>query len=129
VEFVSQYIRDSENVTHMGSWEVDDKGRRTRYVIFDKIGEPPATQRQRRIYDRDAYVLEFKLDRFNVGGYDTSLKGLSSPQVSDQRNVRIMQTFIPVGDYIYIFNFCSFDESYPLYLPVVEDILQSVRWR
>jgi len=37
-------------------------------------------------------------------------------------NVRVMQTFFPVGDYIYIFNFCNFDESYQLYLPVVEDI-------
>src|SRR5262245_34129808 len=110
VEFVSQYLRDSENVTNMQSWEINDKGKRTRYLIFARIGEPPATRRPRRLFDRDAYVLEFSLNRFNVGGYDTSPRSLSSPQISDERNVRVMQTFILVGDYIYIFNFCSFDE-------------------
>jgi len=126
-EFVGQYIRDSANETIVRTWEIKDRG--IRYVIFTQIGDPPATERPRYLYDRDAYVLEFTLDGFNVGGYDSSLRGLSLLRASDPRDIRIMQTFVPAGDYIYIFNFNSFKESYQLHLPVVEDILQSVRWR
>jgi hypothetical protein len=125
-EFVRRYVRDSANETVTRTWEI--KAARVRYVIFSRIGEPPATERSRYLYDRDAYVLEFILDRFYMTGDSSSRKDLSSPELVP-RDIRVMQTFIPVGDYFYIFNFNSFKESYQRYLPVVEDMLQSVRWR
>jgi hypothetical protein len=126
-EFVRQYIRDSakDTVTEIG--ELKNKG--PRYLIFTKIGDPPVTQRQRYLYDHNAYVLEFRLNHFDIASGDAPSRGIFSPPVFDRRDIRVMQTFVVVGNYIYIFNFNSFKESYQLYLPVVEDILQSVRWR
>jgi hypothetical protein len=128
-EFVRQYLRDSkkETVTEIG--ELKNNG--TRYLVFTKIGDPPVAQRRRRLHGHDGYVLEFRLNRFNITLTlgDTSLRSTFSPPEPDRRDIRVMQTFVSVGDYIYMFNFNSFKDSYQIYVPVVEDMPQSVRWR
>jgi hypothetical protein len=126
-QFVHQYLRDSRKKTHTEIGELKNNG--TRYLVFTKIGDPPVAQRQRRLHDHDAYVLEFRLNRFSIIQGDMSLSSTFSPPEPDRRDICVMQTFVAVGDYIYMFNFNSFKDSYQTYLPIVQDMLQSVRWR